>query len=103
MIHKSSEEDNNVHKAKDEVNSCIQLYGKLSMRQQCAEQEKISSLLWERNIKLEESNLMKTKKRKSKSEFKNYFDTPLTVSLHSYCILSGKIVSKTPSEWQMKS
>ena len=71
------EEDNNVVEAEDKVYSRIQLYGKLFMKEQRPEQEQISGLLWESNIELEEPNLMKTKKSKLKSEFKNYFDTPI--------------------------
>ena len=47
------------------------------MKEQRPEKEQISGFLWESNIELEEPNLMKRKKSKLKSEFKNYFDTPI--------------------------
>ena len=71
------EEDDDVFEAEDKVNSRLQLYGKLFMKEQRPEQEEISGLLWESNIELEEPNLMKRKKSKLKSEFKNYFYTPI--------------------------
>ena len=61
------EEDDNVVKAEDKVNSRLQLYGKLFMKEQRPEQEEISGLLWESNIELGEPNLMKRKKSRLKS------------------------------------
>ena len=74
---RSVEEDNNVTDDNDRVNSWLQLYGKLFMRQQCSEQEQCNGLLRKSNVEFEEPNLMKAKKSKLKNEFKNYFDTPI--------------------------